>query len=167
MCPPPSGNQIFNRFGSGSGRRTFIVSGTAVSSTSAILAEAFIQLQHLPGSVPAQVAEQDAEMARQFFGGPMASSAPSLALTSPNPHAGLSRFPEVNGRLDLNQAWARGIPQQQQPAFRDNATRVPWASEFSGVLDQAIPGSSALVRQPGQQNSDGMYWSKCFIWCTL
>jgi hypothetical protein len=34
----PSGNQIVNRLGSGSGRRTFIVSGTTVSSTPAILA---------------------------------------------------------------------------------------------------------------------------------
>lgn len=120
------------------------------------LHQVFIQLQHLPGSTPAQAAEQNVEMARQFFGGPMASSAPSLTLTSPGPHAELSRFLEVTGRVDLNQAWARGIPQQQQPAFPDNATRVPWASEFSGVRNQAIPGSSA--QQPGQQISDGMYW---------
>lgn len=119
-----------------------------------VFTQVFIKLQHLPGSAPAQAVEQDVEMARQFFGGPMASSAPSLALTSPGPHAALSRLPEVNGMFDLNQAWARGIPQQQQPAFRDNVTRVPWTSDFSGMRNQAIPGPSA--QQPGQQISDGM-----------
>jgi len=117
--------------------------------------QTFIQLQHLPGSAPVSAAEQDVEMARQFFGGP--TSAPSLALTPPGPHAGLSRLPGVNGRFDLNQAWARGIPQQQQPAFHDNMARAPWASDFSGVLNQAVPGSSAQAQQLGQQGSDGMY----------
>ncbi|KAH0827855.1 hypothetical protein J3R83DRAFT_3481 [Lanmaoa asiatica] len=110
------------------------------------------RLQHLPGSAPAHAAEKDVEMARQFFGGPTTTTAPSLALTSLGSHAELSRFPEVNGRFDLNQAWTRGISQQQQLAFRDNATRVPWASEFSGVLNQAIPKSSP--HQPGQQISE-------------
>ncbi|KAF8135431.1 TPR-like protein [Boletus edulis] len=108
------------------------------------------RLQHLPGTASAQAAEKDVEMARQFFAGPMGSSAPSLALTSPRPHAELSRFPEARGRFDLNQAWTRGI--QPQPAFHDNATRIAWASEFGGVLDQAIPRSSA--QQTGQQNLD-------------
>lgn len=117
--------------------------------------QTFIQLQHLPGSAPVSAAEQDVEMARQFFGGP--TSAPSLALTPPGPHAALSRLPGVNGRFDLNQAWARGIPQQQQPAFHDNVARAQWASEFSGVLNQAVPGSSAQAQQLGQQSSDGMY----------
>lgn len=118
---------------------------------------AFIQLQHLPGSAPAQTAEQDVEMARQFFAGPMVSSTPSLVIASPGPHAELSRLPEVSARFDLDRAWARGIPQQQQPAFRDNAARGgPWASEFGGVLNQTIPGPSA--QQQGQQISDGMYW---------
>ncbi|KAG8213924.1 TPR-like protein [Butyriboletus roseoflavus] len=110
------------------------------------------RLQLLPGSAPAQAAEQDVEMARQFFGGPTASSVPSLALTSPGPHTTLSRLPEVSGRFDLNQAWARGITQQQQPAFRDNAMRVPWTSELSGMHNKTIPGPSA--QQPGQKISD-------------
>ncbi|KAF8554193.1 TPR-like protein [Imleria badia] len=110
------------------------------------------RLQHLPGSAPAQAAEQDVQMARQFFGGPMAAPTPSLALTSPGPHVELSRLPEASARFDLNQAWAGGLPQQHQPAFRDNATRAPWASEFGGMLNQAIRGSSA--QQPGQQNLD-------------
>lgn len=131
-----------------------------VSSLPAILTQVFIQLQHLPGGAPAQAAEQDVEMARRFFGGPMASSAPSLALTSPGPRAELSRLPEVIARLDLNQVWARGIPQQPQPVFRDNATRVPWISEFGGVHNQVIPGPS--TQQPGQQISDGMYWCQMF-----
>lgn len=131
-----------------------------VSPTSAIFTQVFIQLQHLPGSALAQAAEQDVQMARQFFGGPTTSSAPSLALTSPSPHTELSRFPEVSARFDLNQVWARGIPQQPQPAFRDNVARVPWASELTGVHNQAIPGSSA--QQPGQQISDGMYSYQMF-----
>lgn len=147
--------QILSSLGSGSGRRTFVVSGKTVSSTSRILTETCLQLQHLPGSAPARAAQQDAEMARQFFGGPTPSSAPSLALTPPGPHAELSRLPEVSGRFNLNQAWAKGIPQLQQPVFRDTATGAPWASEFSGVLNQTIPGSS--TQKPGQQNLEGMY----------
>lgn len=114
----------------------------------------FVQLQHLPGSAPAQAAERDVEMARQFFAGPMAPSPPSLAIASPGPRAQLSRFPEMSARFDLNQAWAGGMPQQQQPAFHDNVMQGPWTSEFSGVLNQAVLGPS--VQQPGQQTSDGM-----------
>lgn len=94
----------------------------------------------------------------------MAAPTPSLALTSPGPHAELSRFPEAGGRFDLNQSWARGLPQQQHPALRDNVTRAPWASEFDGVLNQTIQGSSS--QQLGQQNLDGMC-TKCLLWCTL
>lgn len=88
----------------------------------------------------------------------MVSSLPSLAIASPGPHAELARLPEASARFDLNHAWARGVPQQQQqqPAFHDHVVQGPWATEFGGVLDKVTPGPS--VQQQGQQISDGMYW---------
>ena len=94
-------------------------------------------------------------MARQFFAGPTLSPPASLVIASPGPHAGLSRLPEVRGRFDVSQVWAGSLPQQQQPVFRDNAMQDPWASEFSGALNQAAPGPP--VQQLAQQIPDGMY----------
>lgn len=85
----------------------------------------------------------------------MASSTPSLAMTSPVPRSELSRLPGASKGFDPSQVWARGTSQQQLVS-RNNVTRAPWVSEFTGTFNQAIPGSSA--QQPGQQNSEGMYF---------
>ncbi|KIJ18718.1 hypothetical protein PAXINDRAFT_167276 [Paxillus involutus ATCC 200175] len=112
------------------------------------------RLQHLPGTAPAHAAQQDVVMARQFFGGQQASVMPSIVVPPPVHHAELTRLPrEMNGKPDLNQAWAIGVPQQQQPAFYNNALQGSWTSEFSDTRSQIISGPS--IQQPRQQLSDG------------
>lgn len=97
-------------------------------------------------------------MARQFFGGPQSSAAPSLAIPPQLHHAELARLHEMSARPDLNQAWAREMP--QQAAFRDTVAQGSWASEFSGAQKQAVLGPS--IQQPGQQMSDGEYYPSSF-----
>ncbi|KIJ68144.1 hypothetical protein HYDPIDRAFT_165843 [Hydnomerulius pinastri MD-312] len=108
------------------------------------------RLQHLPGSAPIQAAEQDVAMARQFFGVQPSSVVPSLAVPPQVQHAELARLYEMNARPDLNQAWAREMP--QQVAFRDNVTQGSWASEFGGAQNQLAPGH---IQHPGPQITDG------------
>lgn len=121
------------------------------------------RLQHLPGSAPAQAAEQDVAMARQFFEGQQRSGGPAL-VASPYLHpAELARMAEINRFPELNEAWSR---ERYQPLIQSNVTQSSWANEFSGAQQQPINGSvmqySVAMQMPETQRqqfvgSHGMY----------
>lgn len=96
------------------------------------------QLQHLPGSAPAQAAEQDVAMARQFFEGQQRSGGPALVAPPYLHPAELARMAEMNRLPELNEAWSR---ERYQPLIQNNVTQSSWANEFSGTQQQPINGS--------------------------
>ncbi|KAG1808340.1 hypothetical protein EV424DRAFT_1574351 [Suillus variegatus] len=113
------------------------------------------RLQHLPGSAPAQAAEQDVAMAHQA--GPALVAPPYL-----HP-AELARMAEMNRLPELNEAWSR---ERYQPLIQNNVTQSSWANEFSGAQQQPINGSvmqhSVAMQIPETQRqqfvgSHGMY----------
>ncbi|KAG2119923.1 uncharacterized protein F5147DRAFT_665963 [Suillus discolor] len=121
------------------------------------------RLQHLPGSAPAQAAEQDVAMARQFFEGQQRSGGPALVAPPYLHPAELARMAEMNRLPELNEAWSR---ERYQPLIHNNAAHSSWANEFSGTQQQPINGSamqhSVAMQMPETQRqqfigSHGMY----------
>ncbi|KAG1862864.1 hypothetical protein C8R48DRAFT_708697 [Suillus tomentosus] len=121
------------------------------------------RLQHLPGSAPAQAAEQDVAMARQFFEGQQRSGGPALVAPPYLHPAELARMAEMNRLPELNEAWSR---ERYQPLMQNNVTQSSWANEFSGAQQQPINGSvmqhSVAMQMPETQRqqfvgSHGMY----------
>ncbi|KAG2153738.1 uncharacterized protein EDB93DRAFT_1134514 [Suillus bovinus] len=121
------------------------------------------RLQHLPGSVPSQAAEQDVAMARQFFEGQQRSGGPALA-TPPYLHpAELARMAEMNRLPEFNEAWSR---ERYQLPMQNGAAQGSWANEFSGTQQQSVGGSamqhSVAMQMPETQRqqfigSHGVY----------
>ncbi|KAG2037423.1 hypothetical protein BDR03DRAFT_919923 [Suillus americanus] len=122
------------------------------------------RLQHLPGSAPAQAAEQDVAMARQFFEGQQRSGGPALVAPPYLHPAELARMAEMNRLPEFNEAWTR---ERYQPPIQNNATQSLWANEFGGAQQQPISGSImqhsvAQMQMPETQRqqfigSHGMY----------
>lgn len=98
------------------------------------------RLQHLPGSAPAQAAEQDIAMARQFFEGQQRPGGPALVAPPYLHPAELARMSEMNRLPEFNEAWTR---ERYQPQIQNNATQSSWANEFGGAQLQPIGGSVA------------------------
>jgi peroxin-5 len=96
------------------------------------------QLQHLPGSAPAQAAEQDVAMARQFFEGQQRPDGPSLVAPPYLHPAELARMAEMNRLPEFNEAWTR---ERYQPPVQNNVTQSSWANEFGGAQQQPISAS--------------------------
>ncbi|KAG1865803.1 hypothetical protein DFJ58DRAFT_770330 [Suillus subalutaceus] len=97
------------------------------------------RLQHLPGSAPAQAAEQDVAMARQFFEGQQRSGGPALVAPPYLHPAELAR--------KFNEAWTTG--ERYQPPIQNNVTQSSWANEFGGAQQQPI--SSSVMQHPVAQ----------------
>ncbi|KAG1799722.1 uncharacterized protein HD556DRAFT_1454839 [Suillus plorans] len=115
------------------------------------------RLQHLPGSAPAQAAEQDVAMARQFFEGQQRSGGPALVAPPYLHPAELARMAEMNRLPELNEAWSR---ERYQPLIQNNVTQSSWANEFSGAQQQPINGSAMQMPETQRQQfigSHGMY----------
>ncbi|KAG2055883.1 TPR-like protein [Suillus hirtellus] len=115
------------------------------------------RLQHLPGSAPAQAAEQDVAMARQFFEGQQRSGGSALVAPPYLHPAELARMAEMNRLPELNEAWNR---ERYQPLIQNNVTQSSWANEFSGAQRQPINGSAMQMPETQRQQfigSHGMY----------
>ncbi|KAG2742080.1 TPR-like protein [Suillus brevipes Sb2] len=122
------------------------------------------RLQHLPGSAPAQAAEQDVAMARQFFEGQQRPDGPSLVAPPYLHPAELARMAEMNRLPEFNEAWTR---ERYQPPVQNNVTQSSWANEFGGAQQQpisasVIQNSVTQVQMPETQRqqfigSHGMY----------
>ncbi|KAG2150967.1 hypothetical protein DEU56DRAFT_779407 [Suillus clintonianus] len=120
------------------------------------------RLQHLPGSAPAQAAEQDVAMARQFFEGQQRSGGPALVAPPYLHPAELARMAEMNRLPEFNEARAR-------ERYQNDLTQSSWANEFGEAQQQSISGpamqhSVALIQMPETQRqqfigSHGMYGS--------
>ncbi|OAX33288.1 TPR-like protein [Rhizopogon vinicolor AM-OR11-026] len=116
------------------------------------------RLQHLPGSAPAQAAEQDVAMARQFFEGQQRLDGPAFAAPPHFHPAELARM----GHLELNDAWTR--ERSHQPTLHNNMTQNSWATEFGGAQQQSSSGPSmqhsiAQISEGELIGSHGVYGS--------
>ncbi|KAG1746141.1 hypothetical protein EDB19DRAFT_1631836 [Suillus lakei] len=124
--------------------------------------------QHLPGSAPAQAAEQDVAMARQFFEGQQRSGGPALVAPPYLHPAELARMAEMNRPPEFNEAWTRERYQPQAPV-QNSMTQGSWANEFGGAQQKPISGTAmqhsvAQMQMPDTQRqqfigSHGMYGS--------
>ncbi|KAG1731508.1 uncharacterized protein EDB91DRAFT_1058629 [Suillus paluster] len=123
------------------------------------------RLQHLPGSTPAQAAEQDVAMARQFFEGQQRPGGPALVAPPYLHSAELARIAEMNRLPEFNEAWT--MERSHQPLMQNNVTQSSWANEFGGAQQQPIGGPSmqhSIAQMPETQRqqfigSHGMYGS--------
>lgn len=97
------------------------------------------RLQYLPGSAPAQAAEQDVAMARQFFEGQQRSDGPALVAPLYLHPAELVHMAEMNRLPEFNEAWTR---ERYQPPIHNNVTQSSWANEFGGAQQQPVSGSA-------------------------
>ncbi|KAG6335580.1 hypothetical protein ID866_3520 [Astraeus odoratus] len=97
------------------------------------------QLQHLPGTTPAQASERDIAMARQFFGREQNTIAPALVVPPQVHHPEFSLLRDLTARPNLRQAWTRDI---HQSTFRQGIEAGSWTSEFSNTQKPTAPSPS-------------------------
>jgi peroxin-5 len=102
------------------------------------------QLHYLPGTSAGPTNEKDIALARQFFEGNSQGPGASLpfAMPHPLPYTEMARMGEMSRQpgLDLSDAWVR--QQQLHRAAGDSKTEAAWATEFSKVPQQSLPGPS-------------------------